>query len=390
MAATKRRNMDSIMGDLNRSFIDFMSEQQDELTGAYAALAKTRNNDRSDPITVSDLLKKKKAVSGYLSLVYPSQVQNLAQLPSLPWVPRFFVLFDETMYLFPSGDLDESSLDSFELSASTFVLPKLHRVNAPLAFEVVETQDHLSWLLRAPNQAAHMMWVTLINKAIEQASIRVSLQPPPRHTKINSKTEFALQNYFKSMGPGGETSSAPVFDSGSSEYRESYDDPFVDVLPISKRATITRDDSAFGLSSYPNDFDSITANYDRVGLELRSIRSRKSLLRRNSDITDGGHLSQELEDAWKAIALPVRKSQLVFSMDGKAGEKKEDTEEEDEELVFGAKGNKGKDVRLVPLKFPGRSQSERTPAPPPPPVSLSNLKKPQSAKLFWAKKWFGF
>ncbi|KAJ3021936.1 UNVERIFIED_CONTAM: hypothetical protein HDU68_009391 [Siphonaria sp. JEL0065] len=388
MVETKRRNMDSIMGDLNRSFIDFMSEQQDELTVGCSALAKARNNDRSDPITVSDLLKKKKAVSGHLSLVYPSQVPNLAQLPSLPWVPRFFILLDETMYLFASGDPDEPSLDSFELSTSTFVLPKLHRVNAPLALEVVETQDHLSWLLRAPNQAAHMMWVTLINKAIEQASIRVS-SPPPRHTKVNSKTEFALQNYFKSMGPDGETSSAPVFDSGSSEYTESYDDPFVDVLPTPKRTTIARDDSAFGLSSYPNDFDSITANYDRVGLELRSIRSRKSLLRRNSDITDGGHLSQELEDSWKAIALPVRKSQLLFSIDDKAAEKKRETEE-DEELVFGAKGNKGRDMRLVPLKFPGRSQSERTPAPPPPPVSLSNLKKPRDDKLFWAKKWFGF
>ncbi|KAI9333608.1 hypothetical protein BDR26DRAFT_868228 [Obelidium mucronatum] len=310
------------------------------------------------------------------------------------------------MYLFSSSEPDEICLDSFELSSSTFVLPKLQRVNAPLAFEVVETcqfsnLENKSWLLRTPNQAAHIMWVTLINKAIEQASIRFSMQPPPpaRHGKINSRTEFALQNYFKSMGAaaatesvGGSTNSR--FNREGEESASYLDilqeyDQFLEVVALPQNI---RDDSAFGLSSAPvvsNALDYDGPTVYEMGLggahgmgRLRSIKSRKSVLsRRNSDTTTNAHLSQEFEDAWRFIAAPVRKSQLMFGID----ENKAPTARDEEDLLE-LVGRGGKVDNGVGVAWLGRSQSEKTP--------VSNIQNTPPQKVLGfsarAKKWFGF
>ncbi|KAI9331049.1 hypothetical protein BDR26DRAFT_870595, partial [Obelidium mucronatum] len=123
------------------------------------------------PKTVGELLADG-ALSGFMEMVPPSLQSRLQELQSIPWVRRFFVLSETSLYMFPTSAPAEFVIDCMVLSASTSVSPTLHFLpDYPLGLMISNTNSYLgmqkSWILLASNKTAKNSWIASINAACE-------------------------------------------------------------------------------------------------------------------------------------------------------------------------------------------------------------------------------
>ncbi|KAJ3050804.1 hypothetical protein HDU99_008572, partial [Rhizoclosmatium hyalinum] len=339
---------------------------------------------------------KTDATSGQLYIIPEARYEDTAKLQSLPWAPRFIVMCQGSLFQFADPKPTNEAIDYFDLSEKTFVLPKLQRINVPLAFEIVSTLptgETKSWLLRANNLATKNMWVELINKAIAEVSFE--LQAAPKLKKINSSTEFALETYFKSLVAGKNTSvySFETLKSNAnlSPLEPTDPAPPVPKIPWERFHGIEQPFSAPVLSEESTlDYASPAEMEIQLATKLndsKRVRGKKStLMRRNSDSYSEHRRSSSLMDEdehWKSIGVPPRESQMQFAMDeamARALIEKKMKEQRRQAVIVEAEKGDHESVLSGGVEYTGRSMSELPRRP----------STAQSTTFSRLKGWFGF
>ncbi|ORY46385.1 hypothetical protein BCR33DRAFT_715486 [Rhizoclosmatium globosum] len=319
--------VDSLLMALRSSFEEFMDHEgqlthslasDPEITPEVKQLLEAYKQKHT--AKVADLLNKTDATSGQLYIIPEARYEDTAKLQSLPWAPRFIVMCQGSLFQFADPKPTNEAIDYFDLSEKTFVLPKLQRINVPLAFEIVSTLptgETKSWLLRANNLATKNMWVELINKAIAEVSFE--LQAAPKLKKINSSTEFALETKETSVYSFETLKS----NANLSPLEPTDPAPPVPKIPWERFHGIEQPFSAPVLSEESTlDYASPAEMEIQLATKLndsKRVRGKKStLMRRNSDSYSEHRRSSSLMDEdehWKSIGVPPRESQMQFAMD---------------------------------------------------------------------------
>ncbi|KAI9333609.1 hypothetical protein BDR26DRAFT_868229 [Obelidium mucronatum] len=122
----------------------------------------------NEPKTVSQVLQLPNSLSGTMEVIPPTHPDPLNQTKknAVPWVPRFFILTSDTLFMFVSSDPAEPVLDQFKITSQTEAIPSLgYLPGNPMAFEVADGFFQKSWILKAPSKTAKDTWMESIRIA---------------------------------------------------------------------------------------------------------------------------------------------------------------------------------------------------------------------------------
>ncbi|KAJ3383241.1 hypothetical protein HDU84_003758 [Entophlyctis sp. JEL0112] len=173
--------------------------------------------------TVGSLLARAgpKAASGHLEVAVGSFVASVTSIP--PFIRRFVLIADSSIYVFASSQHSEQALGSFTLSASSVVRSDPFS-NSAFAFEVSDRTLNRTWMyalvlfsdslisadcicsFKAPSKTAKATWLQTLNMFIStnKSTIDTTTENP---SLINEKDDIydVLSSYED------ETDSDPVF-----------------------------------------------------------------------------------------------------------------------------------------------------------------------------------
>ncbi|KAJ3110607.1 hypothetical protein HK100_002985 [Physocladia obscura] len=115
-------------------------------------------------------IAKDTALSGYLFMVPPSIQSRMHELPSIPWVRRFFVLTEKCLYMFLSAVSEEYVVDQFLFAADFHSGLTATMDLSEISFALAKSDAkgvRQSWILQALTKSSKIMWFESIKSLID-------------------------------------------------------------------------------------------------------------------------------------------------------------------------------------------------------------------------------
>ncbi|KAI8841425.1 PhoD-like phosphatase-domain-containing protein [Chytriomyces cf. hyalinus JEL632] len=205
----KRIRIDDLLASLELKVAEFLFEQEEDVLPRQ---------------TVAPLLAKTNVLAGYMEHLPDKATTNTS---GKHWKRLFFVLDKSTMFMFSDANTADFETDRFQLSSTTFILPKVRLDGQNFAFQISGTSftgSRKSWILAAASNASKMVWINQLNTAIMTETVASQAASAAMMLNQIASTSNDLANRWPWKDAGVATS-APVFLNTASTGNISYVDP---------------------------------------------------------------------------------------------------------------------------------------------------------------------
>ncbi|KAJ3210201.1 hypothetical protein HDU82_008594 [Entophlyctis luteolus] len=177
---------------------DVYSRMMADLIVAIDESIRSSNNRKGEGKTVADLLQSSSAsTTGVLDIVpHVDESLDVTKLDTMPWIRRFFLMKDTTIYSFVSSGLQEKCEDEFEVDASTVVLETI-----PLVIGLLNRERRKVWMLQANSDVVKTRWVEAILAASKNVTQKNA--PDKERRPVLPMRNDSLRNDFATHPKGG-------------------------------------------------------------------------------------------------------------------------------------------------------------------------------------------
>ncbi|KAJ3087646.1 hypothetical protein HK100_008305, partial [Physocladia obscura] len=150
-------------------------------------------------------------------MVPPSIQSRMHELPSIPWVRRFFVLTEKCLYMFLSSAPDEYVVDQFLFAADFHSGLTATMDLSEISFALAKSDAkgvRQSWILQALTKSSKIMWFESIKSLIDAEQNMA--QPPNRFTPTDNNNSSGNSRFIPPR-----KSSATGYANSEDAYRNS-------------------------------------------------------------------------------------------------------------------------------------------------------------------------
>ncbi|KAJ3402654.1 hypothetical protein HDU80_004883 [Chytriomyces hyalinus] len=229
MGHEQRIRIDDLLASLELKVAEFLFEQEEDaaprqtvapLLGKHFNPLIMTEPDSTDAIPAA----KANVLAGYMEHLCDKATNNTS---GKQWKRLFFVLDKSTIFMFSDANTADFETDRFQLSSTTFILPKVRLDGQNFAFQISGTSftgSRKSWILAAASNASKMVWINQLNTAIMTETVASQAASAAMMLNPIASTSNDLANRWP-WKDAGVANSAPVFLNTASTGNISYIDP---------------------------------------------------------------------------------------------------------------------------------------------------------------------